>query len=191
MTKKDVEKMIDHLNDIENDIRDGRETSIDAKTLEDLFSACESLVSTANQFRMQGMTMQADSKNKASEKVWSLDGEHYFDSLHETFAYEQVRVGDTLYVGDKVIINGAMIISSFDIENLVEGMGQNLDEIVGDAAEDWNLNKEKRLKLESLIANFIDENAPIECWGVENIVQCTVSRDDLDVADVEAENERS
>ena len=100
---------------------------------------------------------------KPVDKVYSTDG--------EVFNYDELDfdIGDTYYSGDKVEIKPSELLFA-NVSNIIDSMEEQLYDKVGDVYYGaLSVSENSILKLERMLADFVDEHFSISCYAVDNI----------------------
>lgn len=115
----------------------------------------------------------------SSDQVWSRDEEYFnFSDLGELLdTYDDLEVGQVVYVGDKVPQDPS---SWFDADDLVEELGNHAYDTCGECAEDWpDVTREAKAEFDAFLAAWIEKHCPVSFYSVTNVRPYTLTEEDL------------
>lgn len=115
------------------------------------------------------------------EEVWSADRETFdCDSLGELLDSNELEIGQTVYVGEKVPVDAT---SYIEVEILLDSLGDRAFDHVGEAADGYpDVSQEARDELEALLSAWVQKNAKPNFYRVKKIREYTITQQDIEDA---------
>ena len=120
-----------------------------------------------------------------SGKCWSVDNEDFNnltlgDLLDD---HEDLKVGDTVYVGDATIPRASQLCDSSDV---IEMMGDRASDIGGEYADDYpDVSSEAKAELDEFLAKWIGKHARPTFYTASNFRPYVLSADDFETVSEE------
>ena len=102
------------------------------------------------------------------------NGEKCYSTCGELFNYDTTDfdIGDTYYEGNIVVVNPSELLDSSIIDHILERMEEELYERCSDAADGaLHLSDINKDMLYYTIKEFMDDNAEVSCYAVDNIIE--------------------
>lgn len=118
-------------------------------------------------------------KETMPEQAWSRDEEYFnFSNLGELLdTYDDLSVGQTVYVGDKVPQDPS---SWFDASDLIEELSCRAYDACGECAEDWpDVTNEAQEEFNVFVAAWIEKHCPVNFYSITNVRPYTLTEEDL------------
>lgn len=111
-----------------------------------------------------------------NEKCYSADGEQF--SLDMQSATYESSVGDTIYVGEASQPCASRYVP--DADWVIEYMGEQADDDIGEAAEDWpDVSKEAKQELEAFLKDWAVRNCQVNFYRVKNVQEYVLTEGDF------------
>ena len=116
-------------------------------------------------------------------RCYSNDQENYYrefnDVLNNMEIDGDIRVGMVYWVGDEVNPKPS---NFFSVDRLIEDMQERASDECGEWAEDYltDLPDEKIVELKTLVSNWINTNAKVSFFTVDNEKEMKLTQEDID-----------
>ena len=123
--------------------------------------------------------VQSEALDEAPIQCWSADQEDFnATELGSVLtAHEELKPGDTVWVGEAVKPEPAQLI---DADDIMTTMGERAYDIAGDHADDYpDVSKDAEQELNTLLAAWIGKHASPSFWTVANIRPYVLRHDDF------------
>lgn len=111
------------------------------------------------------------------------DVELYYSSCGEVFNADSpddlcLDDGDTYYRGERQDIEPRKLIGDWCAAGVIEQMGEQLYDIVGEFAESGlQISEQAQDQLQKMIEDWADKNATVSCYRVANVVELQYKSD--------------
>lgn len=111
--------------------------------------------------------------------VWSDDNERFdHETLEELLDSSDLQVGDTVYFGEPF---RAGIDHFFDVDHLLNGVGERAYEDYGECAEDYpSVSDEAKAELQGFLTDWARRHCAPCFWRVENVRSRVLTAADFD-----------
>ena len=116
--------------------------------------------------------------SKTGDIVYSEDQEFFiYDNLNDL----GLEVGDPYYKGVVAEIKPSQLVGHFTVDTILEVMEELLYEDVGElACGNLTIPKDKEEELLGIIKSYMDKNASVSCYRVDDIEECVVTKEDVE-----------
>lgn len=116
--------------------------------------------------------------SETGDIVYSEDEEFFVEDTPNNLG---LQVGDTYYKGVVAEIKPSQLVDHFTVDTILESMEELLYEEVGEiACGSLYLSKDNEKELLGIIKSYMDKNASVSCYRVDDVEKCVFTKEDVE-----------